>query len=266
MHFLSNITRNIRKLFQIQQSINAIAYFDLLKMNRDVFGGFVYVMLRPFFIVIALVLVIGTVRKGYSFTEGLEYFLFPISLFYFMLELISKTNFLESNISLTKLSEVNEIILLFGKIVSSVVVFLLVFFAAYAILDLLGVKVNIVSFITLIIMSIAFGASYHLFFSVLLFGNNELREIHAFLVRALIFISCVIFPLEIFSKEIQIILLYNPIVHIMEYGRLISTNITGDSIDYLSIEYVFNFSLTLTFLSIILLSLNIKKRVYNYKN
>ena len=151
---------------------------------------------------------------------------------------MNSTNFFDSRVSYKYLPNVNDLSILFGRILQSLVVYYLVVLLVIVFIYFVGLNINLSSLMYLFTTSFFFGAFYFLAGAIIFSGNPSLKELHSYIPRFLIFVSCVIFPLQIFPTEIQKILLWNPIVHIMELARVgIHQNILVNKPPFLSLIY-----------------------------
>jgi len=230
--------RSTSKIYKLIASIKTIAYFEIMRQNKNIFGGLIYVFMKPFVVTMILYFFIAVIRKGYPITEGISEFLLPITFFYFINDFINSTNFFDSRNSYKYLPNVNDISILFGKVLQVLVIYYQVVLLVIVFIYFLGLNIKLSSLMYLFTISFFFGTFYFLAGTILFSGNSSLKEIHSYIPRFLIFVSCVIFPLRIFPIEVQQILLWNPLVHITELARLsLNQNILIDKPAFLSLVY-----------------------------
>ena len=230
--------RSTPKIFRFAKSIKTIAFFEIFKKNKNILGGLIYVLLKPFILTMILFLFISTIRRGYSIEEGVNQFLMPIALYYFVLDFIGGTNFYDAGRNYKFLPNVSDLSILFGKVLEVLIINYSVILLVIIFIYFIGLSVNLPSLMYLFSTSLIFGMTYFFAFTILFSNNQSMKELHSYIPRFLLFFSCVIFPLSIFPPEIQEILLWNPLVHISEFARLsLDQNILINKPNFLSLSY-----------------------------
>jgi capsular polysaccharide transport system permease protein len=112
---------------------------------------------------------------------------------------------------------------------------------------------NLMSVIMVILMSSTLGFGFGLINAVLVFQFPSYANIFAVLMRPMYFLSGIFFVVNYMSTNIQHIMYYNPIAHLIEWLR--SAMYIGYESSFLDKQYLFNFTLSVTFLGLLLLRL-----------
>ena len=241
-------------------SIRTIAIYDISSQNKNIFGGLIYLFIKPMLMVLALFAFISFVRRGYTIEYAIQQFLLPITFYYLILSFITSTHFVDANQDFKFLPNINDLSILFGKILSILIIQFWVTIWIVFILLIANLDIELLNVLALFASSFLLGASYLLGMSLILTKKPALKELHSLITRFLLFISCVIFPLSIFPLEVQKIFLYNPIVHISELGRLDFTqNIITHGPEHLSLKFVMTCSSMLFLIFLTKISYNLQR-------
>ena len=107
--------------------------------------------------------------------------------------------------------------------------------------------------ILVVLVGTALGAGLGLINAVLAFKFPSYANIFGMIMRPLYFLSGIFFVVGYMSTEIQDIMYYNPIAHLIEWFR--SAIYVGYNSEFLDKQYVFNFTLSVVFLGLLLLRL-----------
>ena len=181
--------------------------------------------------------------------------LFPYNLFSNLA--IQLMNAIEANKVLLSYPHVTPFDVMFSRILLEVATQVLVFIFVLLILavqDLWDVQIsNFMNVIGVILTSTALGSGLGLINAVLAFNFPSYTNIFGMLMRPMYFLSGIFFVIGYMSSEIQNIMYYNPIAHIIEWLR--SAIYTGYQSNFLDKQYVLNFTLTIVFLGLLVLHL-----------
>jgi capsular polysaccharide transport system permease protein len=107
--------------------------------------------------------------------------------------------------------------------------------------------------ILVVLVGTALGAGLGLINAVLAFKFPSYANIFGMIMRPLYFLSGIFFVVGYMSTEIQDIMYYNPIAHLIEWFR--SAIYVGYNSDFLDKQYLLNFTLSVVFFGLLLLRL-----------
>ncbi len=181
--------------------------------------------------------------------------LFPYNLFSNLA--IQLMNAVEANKVLLSYPHVTPFDVMLSRTLLEVATQVLVFIFVLLILAVQGLWDmqinNFISVIGVILTSTALGAGFGLINAVLAFKFPSYANIFGMLMRPMYFLSGIFFVVGYMSTEIQNIMYYNPVAHMIEWFR--SAIYIGYQSDFLDKQYLLNFTLAVVFLGLLLLRL-----------
>lgn len=143
------------------------------------------------------------------------------------------------------------------EVATQVVVFSFVLLILAA-LDLWDMQVdNVLSVIMVLLVGSALGVGLGLVNAVLAYKFPSYVNIFGMIMRPMYFLSGIFFVVGYMSTDIQNIMYYNPVAHLIEWFR--SAMYVGYESTFLDMQYLFNFTLTVVFFGLLLL------RLYRHK-
>ena len=214
MEFNRQKPRKTTGLNNILNASRALIYENLRGSQANLTGGIFYKLLKPVIFTLLVAVVIRGLRTGFTISDSIQYLYFNFTLFFFMLDLVSSSELLSRKDNLINLPKVNYFTLLMSEILGSLVLLVPQVFFSLFIFWVFNFNVDYLAVITAILYAYFIGITYYLIASLILFKNNVLIQIHQLFSRALLFISCVFFPLSAVPDEYRYIFLINPFVHV----------------------------------------------------
>jgi len=143
------------------------------------------------------------------------------------------------------------------EVATQVVVFSFVLLILAA-LDLWDMQVdNVLSVIMVLLVGSALGVGLGLVNAVLAYKFPSYVNIFGMIMRPMYFLSGIFFVVGYMSTDIQNIMYYNPVAHLIEWFR--SAMYVGYESTFLDMQYLFNVTLTVVFFGLLLL------RLYRHK-
>jgi len=140
------------------------------------------------------------------------------------------------------------------EIATQVIVFVFVLLIL-AFEDLWDMQIDsLISVIFAVLISAALGAGMGLINAVLAFKFPSYANIFGMIMRPMYFLSGIFFVVGYMSTEIQNIMYYNPVAHLIEWFR--SAIYVGYESEFLDKHYLLNFTLSVVFLGLLLLRLS----------
>jgi capsular polysaccharide transport system permease protein len=112
---------------------------------------------------------------------------------------------------------------------------------------------NVMTVIMVVLVGSTLGFGLGLVNAVLAFQFPSYANVFGMLMRPMYFLSGIFFVVDYMSTDIQNIMYYNPIAHLIEWFR--SAMYMGYESSFLDKQYLFNFTLTVTFFGLLLLRL-----------
>lgn len=197
----------------------ALIYENLRGSQANLTGGIIYKLIKPVLFTLLVAIIIRGVRRGLSVEDSIQYLYFNFTLFFFMLDLINSSEMLSKKSNLINLPKVNYFTLLFSEVLGNLVILVPQVFFSFFIFWYFSFDLNYFSVILAILYAYFVGVVYYLIVSLILFRNNVLVQLHQLFSRALLFISCVFFPLSAIPEDYRLFFLLNPFVHVMEFAR-----------------------------------------------
>ena len=139
------------------------------------------------------------------------------------------------------------------EVATQIVVFSFVLLVL-ATLDLWDMQVDsVIGLIMVVLVGSSLGVGLGLVNAVLAFRFPSYANVFGMIQRPMYFLSGIFFVVGYMSTDIQNIMYYNPIVHLIEWFR--SAVYIGYESDFLDKQYLFNFTLAVVFLGLLLLRL-----------
>ena len=140
------------------------------------------------------------------------------------------------------------------EIATQVLVFIFVLLIL-AIQNLWDMQIDsLLNVLFVILIVTALGAGMGLINAVLAFKFPSYANIYGLIMRPMYFLSGIFFVVGYMSTEIQNIMYYNPVAHLIEWFR--SAIYVGYTSEFLDKHYLLNFTLTVLFLGLLLLRLS----------
>ncbi len=140
------------------------------------------------------------------------------------------------------------------EIATQMVVFIFVLLIL-ALEDLWDMQIDsLLNVLFVVLVATALGAGMGLINAVLAFKFPSYANIFGMIMRPMYFLSGIFFVVGYMSTEIQNIMYYNPVAHLIEWFR--SAIYIGYNSEFLDKHYLFNFTLTVVFLGLLLLRLS----------
>lgn len=222
-----------------------LAYKDLilLLVKRDITAVYKQTILGPLWMVIQPIFTTAIYTFTFSATAKMSTDSIPPILFYLMGQIfwtyfadsLNKTsNTFIANASVFGKVYFPRIVVPISIIISNLVklgIQTLLFFLVYIYYAQKSDEIHLTMYALLIpvfIVSLGvFGLSLGIIFSSLTTKYRDFTFLLGFAVQLIMFASCVVFPLSMYSERVQSILIYNPIVSIMEALRF---SLTGHGI------------------------------------
>lgn len=213
------------------------AYKDLiiLLVKRDITSIYKQTILGPIWMVIQPIFTTAIYTFTFSSTAKMSTDSIPPILFYLMGQVfwtyfadsLNKTsNTFISNASVFGKVYFPRIVVPISIIMSNIIklsIQLLLFVLVYVYYHQTSNNIHLNAYLLLlpfVVISLGiFGLSLGIIFSSLTTKYRDFTFLLGFAVQLIMFASCVVFPLSIYSHKVQSILIYNPIVCIMEFIR-----------------------------------------------
>ncbi|HFD32504.1 MAG TPA: polysialic acid transporter [Gammaproteobacteria bacterium] len=140
------------------------------------------------------------------------------------------------------------------EVATQMIVFIFVLLIL-AIQNLWDMQINsFLSMLLVIFVGVALGAGMGLINAVLAFKFPSYANIFGLIMRPMYFLSGIFFVVGYMSSEIQGIMYYNPVAHLIEWFR--SAIYVGYTSEFLDKHYLLHFTLTVLFLGLLLLRLS----------
>lgn len=226
------------KIDSFFRSINAQIIQSYLDQEGRLTYGFFFAMLRPLVIMILISLVLRIFRGNVNIDEAIQMYLFPSSIFFLIRELISSSTHLQNRKNFLYLPNVNYFSMVLSNCLSKFFIYSPIFFVCIGAASYLDFSYSIFKFIEIILVGFILGCLYQYIASLIMFESKIIITFHSYVPLPLLFLSCVFFPLGTIPIDYQKYLLYNPIVHLVEYVRFI---FSGDIDPGISLSYVYSF-------------------------
>ena len=181
--------------------------------------------------------------------------LFPYNLFSNLATQLM--NAVESNRVLLSYPHVTPFDVMVGRVILEVAAQIVVFSFVLLILaaqDLWDMQVSsVVSVIMVILVGTALGAGLGLINAVLAYKFPSYANVFGLVMRPMYFLSGIFFVVGYMSTDIQNIMYYNPVAHLIEWFR--SAMYVGYDSPFLDMQYLLNFTLFVVFFGLLLLRL-----------
>ena len=211
--------------------IKALTIQDVLASDGSLYGGIFYTILKPFIFSLLITLFIRVIGSELSFEENVVMLLIPVTSFFFILDLITRAETINHKENLLNLPFVKYYSILLSLSLSRLAIYTPIYSLCLIFFMVLRIDFDIFEIFENFIYSYIFGSLYLGVVSLVLFKNQVLAQIHSFIPRVLLFISCIFFPLSAVPYEFQEFFLLNPIVHIVEISRNAFYEVDLDYID-----------------------------------
>ena len=218
--------------------------------------GIIWETLSPLLIVIGLSILVTLGIRGSRMVLEFVIFLF---LFWFAFTSII-TSIIQTSVSkfIFAKSYINPWIIFIGIFANEKCALFLRFIIVYTAMDFLGYILQPYHLATAMVLLTTLGFFYGIAVSYFFHDNAFFKDLHNFFLTGLFFTSSIIIPVTSMPENIREILLYNPLVHLMEWVKVPTT---GVQYSYIDINYFLNFWMILAILSPIFLYL--KNNRYN---
>jgi len=240
-----------------------VIYALILRETRTRYGktriGYLWALFEPLahmLIFVAIFSFIGRASPlGGSVAMLVLTGLFPYNLFSNMATQLM--NAVEANRVLLSYPHVTPFDVMIARIILEIATQIVVFSFVLLILavqDLWDMKVDsLIEVIVVILVTATLGAGLGLINAVLAFKFPSYTNIFGMTMRPLYFLSGIFFVVGYMSTDIQNIMYYNPIAHLIEWFR--SAMYAGYESSFLDKDYLLSFTLTVVFFGLLLLRL-----------
>lgn len=209
--------------------------------------GVIWSTFNPLLLIIGLSILVSIGLRGRSFQ--LEYIVFIFLFWFAFTSIVSETINFKPKIFLISKKFINPWLLIVVLFISNFLKVFLRFLVVYIAMTFLEFELQPYHLCASMILLLFFGFFYGTIISTLFHNNAFFSDLHGYFLQALFFTSSVIIPVTRLPENLREILLYNPIVHLMEWIKVPTSGINYTYIDidyFLSWFFIFLFILPLS--------------------
>jgi len=214
---------NLSKFAKFAVSIEALVIREIKLADANFFMGLLYTYIKTFFFILSITLFFYYGLRGSlggDLSDIIKSISIPFIFFFFFMDIANKSSkMMLVYKNLFNLPNVNPFNACLAIFLSNLVIYFFIAASAVVLLNFFGINIPIFKLMSAATLIVIFNFSYSFFISFFLFENTIFEKIHDLLLRVAMFISSVLIPVEVFPLEIQKILYWNPLVHIMDYSR-----------------------------------------------
>lgn len=207
-------------LEKFSRIIVSLTYENFLSESGKLSGGLFYKILRPIIFTVLITIFIQILRFKGDLSNFVAFY-FGFMFFFYILDLVSRSSFLNAKESILNLPQVSHFSIILAELCASLIYFIPQILIGISFIEVFQIKVNYFDVIKLAACSVAVGGIYFINMSLILYRNNVLVQFHDFFARALLFVSAVFYPLNFIPESYHFFFFFNPIVHLMEATRSI---------------------------------------------
>lgn len=229
------------------QSFYWLAYLLLLKTaKKNVFRdkkkllyfnwGLIWNALSPLIIVIGLSILVSTGLRGRAFQ--LEYIAFLFMYWFAFAQIVSSMVNLKIDESIVSKRFMAPWFIFLVSFFLNLSMLFIRFLIVYIFMIFMGFILQPFHLLSTMILLSFFALFYGVIISTILHGNSFLQDMHGYLMQGLFFTSSIIIPITRMPESIREVLVFNPLVHIMEWTK---SPTSGISYSYIDIGYFLNF-------------------------
>ncbi|MCK5917834.1 MAG: ABC transporter permease [Cocleimonas sp.] len=253
--------KEFRKAFSVQRRV---VFALILRETKTRYGktriGYLWALFEPMAQMLIFAAIFSFIGRssplGGSVAMLVLTGLFPYNLFSNLATQLM--NALESNRVLLSYPHVTPFDVMVGRIILEVAAQIVVFSFVLLILaaqNFWDMQVaSTMSVIMVILVGTALGAGLGLVNAVLAYNFPSYANIFGLVMRPMYFLSGIFFVVGYMSTDIQNIMYYNPVAHLIEWFR--SAMYMGYESTFLDMQYLLNFTLFIVFFGLLLLRLS----------
>lgn len=220
-----------------------LLYIQLIDLNKkNIFEdsakklyfnwGVIWSTFSPLLLIIGLSILVSIGLRGRAFQ--LEYIVFIFLFWFAFTSIVSETiNFKPTKFLISK-KFINPWLLIIVLFSSNFLKVFLRFLVVYLAMIFLEFELQPYHLCVAMVLLLFFGFFYGTIISSLFHNNAFFSDLHGYFLQALFFTSSIIIPVTRLPENLREILLYNPIVHLMEW---IKVPTSGINYTYIDINY-----------------------------
>jgi len=233
------------------QSFYSLAYLLLLKTNKkNVFRdnknilhfnwGLIWSALNPLILIIGLSILVSFGIRGRAFQ--LEYIVFLFMYWFAFTQIVSSMVNLEIDESLVSRKFIAPWLIFLVSFFLNLSMLFIRFLIVYIFMIFMGFILQPFHLLSTMFLLSFFALFYGVIASTIIHGNSFLQDMHGYLMQGLFFTSSIIIPITRMPEAIRDVLVFNPLVHIMEWTKAPTS---GISYSYIDLGYFLNFFIVL---------------------
>lgn len=215
---------SIKELFGYKELFYLLALRDIKVRYKQTLLGIIWVIFQPLILTLIFTLFFNKIAN--ISTNGIPYILFSFSglIFwnFFSVTLNDSSNSLINNQSLVTKVYFPRLIIPVSAIIAGLLDFFVSFIFIFPLIFILKPSLNILGFLSVIpalVIVFMLLSGLGLFFSMLNAKFRDVRYALPFLIQLLLFLTPVIYPINLVSEKFRFLLFINPITSAIEIFR-----------------------------------------------